>query len=65
MIVDEFGIKLFEEIDYINEGWNVERFVSYFVDDLNVKLLLIYWCYIIINVLILEWIDGLKLLNIE
>lgn len=65
LIVDEFGIKLFEEIDYINEGYNVERFVIYFVDDLSVKVLLIYWYYIIINVLILEWIDGLKLLDIK
>ena len=38
MIVDEFGTKLFEEIDYINEGRNAERFASYFADDSNVKL---------------------------
>jgi len=28
LIVDEFGTKLFEEIDYLNEGRNAEKFVS-------------------------------------
>ncbi|MDE5083810.1 MAG: AarF/UbiB family protein, partial [Trichodesmium sp. St18_bin1] len=65
MIVDEFGTKLFEEIDYINEGRNAERFASYFADDSNVKLPSIYWRYTTTNVLTLEWIDGLKLLNTE
>jgi predicted unusual protein kinase regulating ubiquinone biosynthesis (AarF/ABC1/UbiB family) len=30
LIVDEFGTKLFEEIDYINEGHNAERFAENF-----------------------------------
>jgi len=28
LIVDEFGIKLFEEIDYVNEGRNAEKFAA-------------------------------------
>ncbi|ABG51718.1 ABC-1 [Trichodesmium erythraeum IMS101] len=63
LIVDEFGTKLFEEIDYINEGHNAERFATYFADDPSVKVPSIYWHYTTTNVLTLEWIDGLKLLD--
>ncbi|NEP78364.1 MAG: AarF/ABC1/UbiB kinase family protein [Okeania sp. SIO3B3] len=65
LIVDEFGTKLFEEIDYINEGQNAERFATYFADDPSVKVPSIYWRYTTIHVLTLEWIDGLKLLDTE
>lgn len=65
LIVDEFGTKLFEEIDYINEGRNAERFATYFADDPSVKVPSIYWRYTTIHVLTLEWIDGLKLLDTE
>ncbi len=61
LIVDEFGIKLFEEIDYINEGKNAERFAGYFQDDPSVKVPLIYWNYTSRRVLTLEWINGCKL----
>ncbi|MGK7922272.1 MAG: ABC1 kinase family protein [Trichodesmium sp.] len=65
LIVDEFGTKLFEEIDYINEGRNAERFATYFADDPSVKVPSIYWRYTTTHVLTLEWIDGLKLLDTE
>ena len=65
LIVDEFGTKLFEEIDYINEGRNAERFATYFADDPSIKVPLIYWRYTTTHVLTLEWIDGLKLLDTE
>ncbi|HBB31705.1 MAG TPA: hypothetical protein DDZ80_31740 [Cyanobacteria bacterium UBA8803] len=61
LIVDEFGTKLFEEIDYINEGHNAEKFADNFRDDPTVKVPLIYWPYSSIRVLTLEWINGCKL----
>lgn len=61
LIVDEFGTKLFEEIDYINEGRNAERFAGYFQDDPTVKVPAIYWNYTSRRVLTLEWINGCKL----
>lgn len=61
LIVDEFGIKLFEEIDYINEGRNAEKFANNFRDDPTVKVPTIYWRYSSIRVLTLEWINGFKL----
>lgn len=60
-VIDEFGTKLFEEIDYINEGKNAERFARYFQDDPKIKVPLIYWHYSSRRVLTLEWIDGIKL----
>lgn len=61
LIVDEFGIKLFEEIDYLNEGRNAEKFAHNFRDDSTVKVPLIYWRYSTVRVLTLEWIHGFKL----
>jgi predicted unusual protein kinase regulating ubiquinone biosynthesis (AarF/ABC1/UbiB family) len=65
LIVDEFGIKLFEEIDYLNEGRNAERFAENFKDDLTVKVPSIYWAYSSHRVLTLEWIEGCKLTDME
>lgn len=61
LIVDEFGIKLFEEIDYCNEGRNAEKFANNFRSDPTVKVPMIYWRYSSISVLTLEWINGFKL----
>jgi predicted unusual protein kinase regulating ubiquinone biosynthesis (AarF/ABC1/UbiB family) len=61
LIVDEFGTKLFEEIDYCNEGRNAEKFASNFQDDPTVKVPVIYWRYSSLHVLTLEWIHGFKL----
>ncbi len=61
LIVDEFGTKLFEEIDYLNEGRNAEAFAANFQDDPTVKVPSIYWRYSSQHVLTLEWIDGCKL----
>jgi predicted unusual protein kinase regulating ubiquinone biosynthesis (AarF/ABC1/UbiB family) len=61
MIVDEFGTKLFEEIDYHNEGLNAEQFGRNFQDSLEVKVPSIHWKYSTRKVLTLEWIDGFKL----
>jgi len=61
LIVDEFGSKLFEEIDYLNEGRNAEKFAANFQDDPTVKVPKIYWRYTSQRVLTLEWIHGFKL----
>jgi predicted unusual protein kinase regulating ubiquinone biosynthesis (AarF/ABC1/UbiB family) len=65
LIVDEFGSKLFEEIDYLNEGRNAERFAANFQDDPTVKVPAIYWRYCSCHVLTLEWINGFKLTDIQ
>ena len=65
LIVDEFGIKLFEEIDYLNEGRNAEKFAANFQDDPSVKVPAIYWRYSSTCVLTLEWINGFKLTDTD
>lgn len=65
LIVDEFGTKLFEEIDYINEGQNAERFAENFKDYPEVKVPGIHWAYSSTRVLTLEWIHGFKLTNMQ
>lgn len=64
-IVDEFGNKLFEEINYLQEARNAEQFGRYFADDPNVKVPKIYWRYTTRRVLTLEWIHGIKLTDLE
>ena len=61
MIVDEFGTKLFEEIDYLNEASNAEKFADNFRHHSQVKVPVIYWRYTSYRVLTLEWINGFKL----
>ena len=61
LIVDEFGTKLFEEIDYLQEGRNAEQFASNFQNCDYVKVPTIYWRYTSRRVLTLEWIEGYKL----
>ncbi|AFY72456.1 putative unusual protein kinase [Synechococcus sp. PCC 7502] len=60
-VVDEFGLKLFEEIDYINEATNAERFATYFAGDRQVKVPVIYRRFSTRYVLTMEWINGIKL----
>jgi predicted unusual protein kinase regulating ubiquinone biosynthesis (AarF/ABC1/UbiB family) len=65
MIVDEFGSKLFEEIDYMNEGRNAETFAANFQNDITVKVPAIFWRYSGRRVLTLEWINGFKLTALD
>ena len=65
LIVDEFGIKLFEEIDYFNEAKNAAKFAENFAGDPEVKVPIIYNEYSSSCVLTLEWIDGIKLTDLD
>jgi predicted unusual protein kinase regulating ubiquinone biosynthesis (AarF/ABC1/UbiB family) len=65
LIVDEFGTKLFEEIDYLNEARNAEKFANNFRNDPRVKVPSIYWRFTSDRVLTLEWINGFKLNDTE
>jgi predicted unusual protein kinase regulating ubiquinone biosynthesis (AarF/ABC1/UbiB family) len=65
LIVDEFGTKLFEEIDYCNEADNAEKFAINFAGDPEVKVPCIYRECSSGRVLTLEWINGYRLNDIE
>lgn len=59
----EFSRTVYEELDYVAEGRNAERFARLFADDPTVKVPKIYWDYTKRQVLTLEWIDGIKISN--
>ena len=64
-IIDEFGARLFEELDYVHEGHNAERFEQLYGNLTGVYVPQIYWQYTRQRVLTMEWIDGTKLTNAE
>ncbi len=59
-IYQEFFELLFQEIDYIHEGKNAERFRENFRNYPQVKVPLVYWQYTTRKVLTLEYVPGIK-----
>ncbi|KAB8335583.1 AarF/ABC1/UbiB kinase family protein [Scytonema tolypothrichoides VB-61278] len=64
-ILDELGDRIFEEMDYIHEGENAERFYQLYGHMKDVYVPKIYWEYTNRRVLTMEWIDGVKLTETE
>ena len=64
-ILDELGDRIFEEMDYIHEGENAERFFELYSHMKDVYVPKIYWEYTNRRVLTMEWIDGTKLTQTE
>ncbi len=64
-LIDELGIRVFEEMDYINEANNAEKFYNLHKHNKQIKVPSIYKEYTSKRVLTMEWIDGIKLTNIE
>ena len=64
-ILDEFGSRIFEEMDYIHEGKNAERFEQLYGSLKDIYIPKIYWQYTRRRVLTMEWVTGTKLTNPE
>jgi predicted unusual protein kinase regulating ubiquinone biosynthesis (AarF/ABC1/UbiB family) len=60
-ILDELGDRIFEEMDYIHEGENAERFFELYGHIQDIYVPRIYWEYTNRRVLTMEWINGIKL----
>ncbi|GAB4143306.1 MAG: AarF/ABC1/UbiB kinase family protein [Cyanobacteria bacterium J069] len=60
-IMDEFGARIFEEMDYTQEGRNAERFSQLYGAIPDIYVPHIYWEYTAQRVLTMEWIEGTKL----
>jgi predicted unusual protein kinase regulating ubiquinone biosynthesis (AarF/ABC1/UbiB family) len=60
-IADEFGARIFEEMDYTQEGQNAERFAQLYGHLKDIYVPRIYWQYTQRRVLTMEWITGTKL----
>jgi predicted unusual protein kinase regulating ubiquinone biosynthesis (AarF/ABC1/UbiB family) len=62
-IADEFGARIFEEMDYTQEGHNAERFKQLYGHIKDIYVPQIYWEYTNRRVLTMEWINGVKLIH--
>ena len=59
-IYREFKRTTYEEIDYAAEAANAKRFKEMFKDDPNIYIPTMYDQYITPHMLVIEWIDGIK-----
>ena len=57
----EFKRTVYEEIDYVTEAANAKRFQEMFKDDPTIYIPRIYDDYTTRKLLVLEWIDGIKI----
>ena len=64
-IMDEFGARIFEEMDYTHEGENATRFAELYGHLKDIYVPRIYQDYTARRVLTMEWIDGTKLTNLD
>ena len=64
-IVDEFGDRIFEEMDYNHEGANAQRFAKLYGYLPDILVPSIYPEYTGRRVLTMEWIDGIKLMALD
>jgi predicted unusual protein kinase regulating ubiquinone biosynthesis (AarF/ABC1/UbiB family) len=64
-IVDEFGTRIFEEMDYTHEGENAERFAELYGYLPEILIPGIYQQYTGRRVLTMEWIEGIKLTELD
>lgn len=64
-IMDELGSRIYEEMDYNQEGHNAERFQELYGHLKDIYVPRIYWEYTGRRVLTMEWVTGTKLTNLE
>jgi hypothetical protein len=64
-LIDELGKRVFEEMDYLNEAANAENFAALHRHNPRIAVPAIYHGATSRRVLTMEWIDGVKLTNLE
>jgi predicted unusual protein kinase regulating ubiquinone biosynthesis (AarF/ABC1/UbiB family) len=64
-IADELATRIFEELDYSQEGRNAERFAELYGHFPEIYVPRIYWQYTGRRVLTMEWITGTKLTQLD
>jgi predicted unusual protein kinase regulating ubiquinone biosynthesis (AarF/ABC1/UbiB family) len=60
-VYHEFERTIYEEIDYVREAANARRFKEMFKDDPMIYIPRVYDQYVSRRLLVLEWIDGIKI----
>jgi len=59
-IYQEFSALLFQEIDYLQEGKNADRFRQNFANQPRILVPTVYWQYTTHKILTLEYLPGIK-----
>ena len=60
-LVDEFAARVFQELNYVQEGINAERFARLYGDRPDVVVPGIEWEYTSPRVITMDWVQGTKL----
>ncbi len=64
-LIDELGTRVFEEMDYLHEAANAERFRDLHSHNPRIAVPAIHHQATSRRVLTMEWIDGVKLTNLD
>ncbi|MBI3591176.1 MAG: AarF/ABC1/UbiB kinase family protein [Candidatus Melainabacteria bacterium] len=64
-IIDEIGKTLFEEIDFIQEGKNADRFRKNLKSEERIHIPKIYWQYTTRKLLTIEFVPGIKITDLD
>ncbi|GLT35337.1 hypothetical protein SLA2020_098020 [Shorea laevis] len=60
-LIDEFARRVYQELNYVQEGQNARRFRMLYADKKDILVPDIFWDYTSGKVLTMEWVDGVKL----
>ncbi|KAJ9553745.1 hypothetical protein OSB04_017790 [Centaurea solstitialis] len=60
-LIDEFARRVYQELNYVQEGQNARRFKKLYADKADVFVPDIFWDYTSVKVLTMEWVEGVKL----
>ncbi|KAK8969920.1 hypothetical protein KSP40_PGU020085 [Platanthera guangdongensis] len=60
-LIDEFARRVYQELNYVQEGQNARRFKKLYADKADVLVPDIFWDYTSAKVLTMDWVDGIKL----
>ena len=60
-IYEEFFSILYQEIDYVKEAQNAERFAKNFQNESRIEVPKVYWQYTTTKILTLEFLPGIKI----
>lgn len=64
-LVKEFERTVFRELDMFIEGGNIEKFAANFAGSEEIYTARVYWPYTARSVLVMEYIDGIKMDEVE
>ncbi|KAM0937198.1 putative ABC-type Cd(2+) transporter [Dioscorea sansibarensis] len=60
-LMDEFARRVYQELNYVQEGQNARRFKKLYADREDIVVPDIFWDYTSAKVLTMDWVDGVKL----